>query len=67
MFYLSKVVIVLINKEDSEGVGGSHESVEDTNHVTMSLLLTKMCNIAKYESSQTPKLTQKVRICTVVY
>ena len=59
MFYLSKVVIALINKENSEGGGGSHESAHDTNHVTMSFLLTKMYNIAKYESSQTPKLTQK--------
>jgi hypothetical protein len=62
MFYLSKVVILLMNQHNSESGGGSGETVHDTEHVTMSFLLTKMCNIAKYEASQTPKLTQKVGI-----
>jgi hypothetical protein len=59
MFYLSKLV-TLTEKEISDGFVGSPITEEASGHVTISLLLTKMCNIAKYESSQTPKLTQKV-------
>ena len=65
MFYLSKLII-LTNKGISDNVAGSHETVQDSDHVTISLLLIKMCNIAKYESSQTPKLTQKVGIFTIL-
>ncbi|CAB3989651.1 small subunit processome component 20 homolog, partial [Paramuricea clavata] len=58
MFYLSKLV-TLTEKEISDGFVVSPITEEASGHVTISLLLTKMCNIAKYESSQTPKLTQK--------
>lgn len=66
MFYLSKLVI-LTNKNASAGsIHGSQEIDEASDNVTISLLLTKMCNVAKYESSQTPKLTQKVGIRAVL-
>ena len=65
MFYLSKLVI-LTNKNASGSILGSQETDEASNNVTISLLLTKMCNVAKYESSQTPKLTQKVGVYAVL-
>ena len=53
MFYLSKLVILTSENP-------SQETEKASDNVTLSLLLTKMCNVAKYEASQTPKLTQKV-------
>lgn len=65
MFYLSKLVI-LTNKNASAGSIHGSQEIDEASDVTISLLLTKMCNIAKYESSQTPKLTQKVGIRAVL-
>ena len=59
MFYLSKLVI-LTSENPSKSIVGSQETEKASDNVTISLLLTKMCNVAKYEASQTPKLTQKV-------
>ena len=69
LFYLSKLIIELDRRNLDNSVpscdaGQSHEKAsitgEASDRMTISLLLTKMCNIAKYESSQTPKLSQKV-------
>lgn len=69
MFYLSKLV-VLMNKQNSGDdveIHDADQSCQKTpaagkegDRMTITWLLTKMCNIAKYESSQTPKLTEKV-------
>ena len=55
-----------MNKDDvNYGLNDDTEDSEEVDNVTLSWLLRKLSNIAKYESSQTPKLIQKVGSSTL--
>lgn len=55
-----------MNKDDvNDGLNDDTEDSEEVDNVTLSWLLRKLSNIAKYESSQTPKLIQKVGSSTL--
>ena len=53
----SRDVEQLRHNNGSSGIGDDDVSGGE---MTLTCLLTKMCNLAKYEASQTPKLNQKV-------
>lgn len=66
MFYLTKLLALRDKKISEQFVDDYHSCQEVDNRedfpeqITITFLLTKMCNIAKYEASQTPKSSQKV-------
>ena len=62
---------MLVKKQaaSNNGQPDKGKASENFDEVRLQWLLDNMCNIAKYEASQTPKLSQKVSffLCCVTY